>query len=36
LHTTSYIDILAGGGFGVNDVRKAIQIVSGIRNSKLK
>jgi UDP-N-acetyl-2-amino-2-deoxyglucuronate dehydrogenase len=32
LHTTSYKDILAGGGFGVNDVRKAIEIVSGIRN----
>ena len=32
LHTTSYKDILAGGGFGVNDVKKAIQIVSGIRN----
>jgi UDP-N-acetyl-2-amino-2-deoxyglucuronate dehydrogenase len=35
LHTTSYKDILAGGGFGVNDVKKAIQIVSGIRSSKL-
>ena len=33
LHTQSYNDILAGGGFGVNDVKKAIEIVSGIRNS---
>jgi UDP-N-acetyl-2-amino-2-deoxyglucuronate dehydrogenase len=33
LHTQSYKDILAGGGFGINDVKKAIQIVSGIRNS---
>jgi UDP-N-acetyl-2-amino-2-deoxyglucuronate dehydrogenase len=32
LHTTSYKDILAGGGFGVDDVKKAIDIVSGIRN----
>lgn len=34
LHTTSYQDILSGGGFGVNDVKKAIQIVSGIRGNK--
>jgi UDP-N-acetyl-2-amino-2-deoxyglucuronate dehydrogenase len=34
LHITSYKDILGKGGFGINDVRKAIQIVSGIRNSK--
>lgn len=32
LHTISYTDIMDGGGFGVNDVKKAIQIVSGIRN----
>jgi UDP-N-acetyl-2-amino-2-deoxyglucuronate dehydrogenase len=35
LHTTSYMDILANGGFGINDVRKAIEIVAGIRNFKL-
>jgi UDP-N-acetyl-2-amino-2-deoxyglucuronate dehydrogenase len=33
LHTQSYKDILAGGGFGIKDVKKAIQIVSGIRNT---
>lgn len=33
LHTTSYQDILSGSGFGISDVKKAIQIVSGIRNS---
>lgn len=36
LHTNSYIDILAGGGFGINDVRKAIQIVADIRSAKGK
>jgi UDP-N-acetyl-2-amino-2-deoxyglucuronate dehydrogenase len=36
LHTQSYKDILAGGGFGVNDVKKAIEIVSGIRNDNNK
>jgi UDP-N-acetyl-2-amino-2-deoxyglucuronate dehydrogenase len=36
LHTLSYKDILAGGGFGINDVKKAIDIVSGIRNVRLK
>jgi UDP-N-acetyl-2-amino-2-deoxyglucuronate dehydrogenase len=35
LHTTSYKDILGGGGFGIADVKKAIQIVSGIRRSVL-
>lgn len=34
LHTQSYKDILAGDGFGIHDVRKAIRIVSGIRDSK--
>jgi UDP-N-acetyl-2-amino-2-deoxyglucuronate dehydrogenase len=36
LHTQSYKDILAGGGFGIKDVKKAIDIVSGIRNVRLK
>ena len=31
LHTQSYNDLLKGGGFGINEVREAIQIVSGIR-----
>ncbi|MFA5849839.1 MAG: Gfo/Idh/MocA family oxidoreductase [Bacteroidales bacterium] len=31
LHTTSYIDILNGGGFGIEDTRKSIQIVSNLR-----
>lgn len=34
LHTTSYKDILSGGGFGIADVKKAIQIVSGVRGNK--
>lgn len=32
LHTTSYKDILSGGGFGIEDTRKSIQIVSKLRN----
>ena len=32
LHTTSYKDILSGGGFGIEDTRKSIQIVSSLRN----
>jgi UDP-N-acetyl-2-amino-2-deoxyglucuronate dehydrogenase len=32
LHTQSYNDILSGGGFGANDVRKAIKLVQAIRN----
>lgn len=31
LHTTSYKDILNGGGFGIEDTRKSIQIVSNLR-----
>lgn len=31
LHTTSYQDILNGGGFGIEDTRKSIQIVSNLR-----
>lgn len=31
LHTTSYRDILKGGGFGMDDVRNSIFIVSNIR-----
>ena len=31
LHTISYQDILNGGGFRIGEVRKAIDIVSGIR-----
>ena len=34
LHTTSYEDILAGGGYGLDTAEKAIQIVYDIRNSK--
>jgi len=32
LHTISYRDILSGGGFGIEDTRKSIQIVSSLRN----
>jgi UDP-N-acetyl-2-amino-2-deoxyglucuronate dehydrogenase len=32
LHTASYKDILNGGGFGIDDTRKSIQIVSRLRN----
>ena len=32
LHTASYKDILSGGGFGIEDTRKSIQIVSSLRN----
>lgn len=32
LHTVSYKDILSGGGFGLEDTRKSIQIVSSLRN----
>ena len=34
LHTLSYQDILDGHGFGTDEVRKAIEVVHGIRNSK--
>ena len=32
LHTRSYEDILSGGGFGLEDARNSIDIVSAIRN----
>lgn len=32
LHTSSYQDILNGSGFGLEDARKSIQIVSNLRN----
>ncbi|MDF1549118.1 MAG: Gfo/Idh/MocA family oxidoreductase [Bacteroidales bacterium] len=34
LHTLSYIEILAGNGFGLDEARKSIQTVYTIRNSK--
>lgn len=34
LHTESYRQILAGNGFGLNEVRRCIQIVYDIRNAK--
>src|SRR6185369_16898468 len=33
LHTTSYEDILAGRGFGLEDSRRAIEIVAAIRDA---
>ena len=35
LHTLVYKDILDGGGYGLDDTRKAIEIVHKIRNDKL-
>ena len=35
LHTKSFEDILNGGGFGLEDARKSIEIVSNIRNSEV-
>ncbi|WP_417793721.1 Gfo/Idh/MocA family oxidoreductase [Terasakiella pusilla] len=35
LHTLSYQDILDGGGFGLDQVRPAIEIVSSIRDKEL-
>ena len=32
LHIQAYKDILAGGSFGVYDVKKSIEIFSGIRS----
>jgi UDP-N-acetyl-2-amino-2-deoxyglucuronate dehydrogenase len=32
LHIVSYQDILSGGGFGIEDARKSIEIVSSLRN----
>lgn len=34
LHTTSYRHILEGGGFGLDEARNSIEIVSAIRNLK--
>ena len=34
LHTSSYQDIMTGGGFGIEDARKSIQIASRLRNQK--
>lgn len=34
LHTKSYTDILDGGGFGLEDARRAIEVVHTIRNFK--
>lgn len=36
LHTLSYQDILAGGGFGLDDVRPSIEAVSHIRTAPLE
>jgi len=33
LHTKSYEDILSGGGFGLDDAKNSIVIVSDIRNA---
>lgn len=34
LHTTSYLDILNGKGYGIEDARQAIEIVHDIRNTE--
>ena len=34
LHTESYKEILSGNGFGINDARKAVEIVSEIRYAR--
>lgn len=34
LHTASYREVLGGRGFGLNDARPAIEIVSAIRNAR--
>jgi UDP-N-acetyl-2-amino-2-deoxyglucuronate dehydrogenase len=36
LHTASYRDILAGGGFGLEPARAAIQLVHGIREAPVE
>ncbi|MEH6814110.1 MAG: Gfo/Idh/MocA family oxidoreductase [Motiliproteus sp.] len=36
LHTTSYEDILGGGGFGLNEATQSIQIVHDIRQANLE
>ncbi len=35
LHTLSYEDILAGGGFGLEDARRSIEIIHDIRVSEV-
>lgn len=35
LHTESYIDIIDGKGFGVQDARQSIEIVHSIRNAEI-
>ena len=35
LHTATYRDILAGGGFGLDDARPAIQLAHDIRHTRL-
>ena len=35
LHTASYRDILAGGGFGLDDARPSIELVQRIRSARL-
>ncbi|MBU2984499.1 Gfo/Idh/MocA family oxidoreductase [Saccharophagus degradans] len=35
LHTTSYKEILAGNGYGLEDARQCIEIVYGIREAKI-
>lgn len=34
LHTDTYRDILSGGGFGLEDARRSVEIVHKIRNNK--
>ena len=36
LHTRSYEEILAGRGFGLDDVRSSIEIVSALRNASVQ
>ena len=36
LHTLSYQDVLKGGGFGLDDVRPSIELISYIRTARLK
>ncbi len=35
LHTRVYVDILAGGGYGIEDVRPSIELVYNLRNAKV-
>lgn len=36
LHTRVYQDVLAGGGFGINDARPSIELVHGIRTAEVR